>query len=112
MSQLPERDELIERLAAEDTSSRVEGADPTLIEFKAELETLESQIRQPEPPDPFADESACGQLVEKVAEMGRDLSTDTRAELERQEVAAEAPALGMLGQYQLLAKLGEGGMGA
>lgn len=106
-----ERDSLIQKLAEEASSQHVT-LDPTIAQFKAELETVESQIRQPAPIDPVADESECQEAVGRIIEMGRDLSAATREALRPPSSAPQAVLIGTLGQYQLLEKLGEGGMGA
>jgi serine/threonine protein kinase/pectin methylesterase-like acyl-CoA thioesterase len=102
-------DELIARLAAEE-SNTTGAEDATLAPLRAELETIESQIRQPRPAEPLLEESAYQRAAAQVVELGRELSHATRQQLE--EPAADRPLLGELGQYKLLEKLGEGGMGA
>src|SRR5262249_47885367 len=86
--------------------------DPTIAQLKAELETVESQIRQPAPADPLAAESECQEAVGRIIELGRDLSAATREALSPNSSIPQAALIGTLGQYQLLEKLGEGGMGA
>ena len=61
-------------------------------------DTLVARLRGPVLPDPFAEEPGCGQaLVRAMAVMGRDRSATA---LPRQ-----------LGEYQLIERLGSGGMG-
>ncbi len=57
-------------------------------------DTLIGRIRQPVPADRFAEEPECGEALARAAESSRGLCD-------------AAP----LGQYQLLEKLGRGGMG-
>jgi serine/threonine protein kinase len=67
------------------------------------LGSLGSVLRRPVPDDDFEEESGCRRAIELVATIGRDPSVMP---------GEAAPPLEMLGQYELLAKLGEGGMGA
>ena len=87
--------------------------DPTDPIVQAELRTLEAILRQPKPKDPYADESGYHRVVELVAAIGRDPSFDPDA---TRPAAWRTDAVGLplqtIGHYQLLAKLGEGGMGA
>ncbi len=73
-----------------------------------ELDTLASLLRLPVEPDPYSSESACRQAIDVIAAIGRDPS---RAEVPSVAASGDQPALGEFGQYRLLAKLGEGGMG-
>jgi uncharacterized protein (TIGR03067 family) len=62
-------------------------------------DTLIGKIRQPPPVDPFAGEPECNEALSKAAKIGgTDRSTESRPPRS-------------LGQYQLLEKLGQGGMG-
>ena len=102
--------ELARRLADSDDAAPGP-VDSTLAELRQQLETLTEQLRRPAPADEFADESACRRVVEAI---GRDPSrSDVRAERTPVADADAIPAeLAQLGQYRLLTKLGQGGMGA
>ena len=85
--------------------------DSTLAELRLQLETLTEQLRRPAPIDQFEEESACRRVVEAI---GRDPSrSNVRTERAPLADSHAIPAeLAQLGQYRLLAKLGQGGMGA
>jgi serine/threonine protein kinase len=98
--------------------------DPVLQE---ELDTLESMLRTPpaEEGAQYLEESGCQRFVELVAAIGRDPSSATRDGVQVRDAGPnapdsadaggavrETPTLKRLGQYELLAKLGQGGMGA
>jgi serine/threonine protein kinase len=92
-----------------------------------ELDTLESMLRTP-PDDAnaqYLEESGCRRFVDLVAAIGRDPSPATQESAQARNAGASLPdadasgrsapetlPLKRLGQYTLLAKLGEGGMGA
>ena len=100
-------DDLILRLdqAAEGTPD-----DSTLAGFLAELETLITDVRQPAAPDPYVTELELGQALDLVQEMAKSPPPETEAELpEPVGISLGRPI--SLGQYQLLAELGTGGMG-
>lgn len=84
--------------------------DPTLKACLAELDTLESEVRNPATPDPFVDEPELRAVMDQMRELPQVQPAETMADL----VSAEerpAPPPRMLGQYQLLEELGSGGMG-
>ena len=83
--------------------------DATLRELKAELDTLASELREPPPVDEFEDESDCRRAVELVEKIGREPTLSTQKVLE--EAQGEDSDLGQIGPYQILGKVGEGGMG-
>jgi len=104
-------DDLAQRDEAEATGAPQTNADAdsTFKVLKAELDTLASQLREPAPVVPFEDESNCRRVTELVEALGIDPSQAGRKQPAAEP--AEAEPLGDLGQYRLLAKLGEGGMG-
>jgi serine/threonine protein kinase len=71
---------------------------------------LATALRRPAPVDPYQDESALRRAEELVEAIGRDPSFAVNGPL--QSLPVEPAVIGTLGQYQLLEKLGEGGMGA
>lgn len=101
-------DLLIQQLARLDGDVQSE-ADSTVKALKSELETMAAELRQPPPDNPFQDESACRRANELVQAIGREPSFVAE---QASSTDLERPELGELGQYRLLEKLGEGGMGA
>ncbi len=84
--------------------------DATVCNLHKELETLANDLKDPASEDPHEAESACRKAVEKVqtlasrpADTQPRLAADGNSDLKLNQV---------LGQYQILGKLGEGGMGA
>ncbi len=78
----------------------------TDIDCDEALESLADQLRLPTEPDAFEDESACRAVNRLVREIGRE-----PVGAARQEPTQGGMSFERLGQYQLLEKLGEGGMG-
>jgi serine/threonine protein kinase len=76
-------------------------------DLENEADELLLDLRQPVNDDPFEGETNCRQLVDAVKRIGGESSFAAQS-----SAAASAVKLGDLGQYQLLAKLGQGGMGA
>ncbi|MCA9269310.1 MAG: serine/threonine protein kinase, partial [Planctomycetales bacterium] len=113
-------DELAARIA--ELEDRLEAgesvvAEETLAGLKAQLDTLASELRQPAAVDPFERESACVQASEFVRRFGLEVEAATvRLQAGGAAVgassAARATPMGSLGAYDLLEKIGEGGMGA
>lgn len=108
-----ERDELISQLARLDEALELGessgAADSTLEELRAELETLLSDVRQPPPVDQFENESGCRRAIELVQAIGQD--PPVPAGRPSVSTSDEGEPLGSLREYQLLSKLGQGGMG-
>ena len=79
---------------------------------QAQLRTLEEMLHQL-PPVPAMDDSECHRLVQQVQQIGRQPrpKPEPSSDLAASPTAASLD-LPALGQYKLLAKLGEGGMGA
>src|SRR3569623_179303 len=98
----PDTDELIDRLVAAETVA----PDSSLADVQSQIEAIEWRARRPRHSDPFTDEPQCRHAVERVVELGRDLSSSAPADALRQTVIA-AEQVEMLGQYQLLEMLGE-----
>src|SRR5262245_41558622 len=108
----PRDDDLIERLAEQEATpgAALPDTEP-LKQLHVELETLSAQLRQPRPADPFGDESDCGAAVVRAAGLVNDSLEQTQLRAPELEATESEIALGTLGHYKLLAKLGEGGMG-
>ncbi len=103
-----DRNAIAEQLAQLDSSdpmdpSQSPEAPSTVRELKAQLDTLLGQLREPVGPDPFAEESG----LRRAQELVRAIGVENVAPIVR-----ERPQLGRIGPYELLEKLGEGGMGA
>ncbi|MDB5335641.1 MAG: hypothetical protein JWN70_1260 [Planctomycetaceae bacterium] len=110
---------LIETLAEHDEtlSQSDKPSDSSILVVKADLQLLEASLRRSPPADPFSEESACEQALNLVEAIGRAPSFTTRRQLAADREASpaeqsELPGEGVLGQYHLLQKLGEGGFGA
>lgn len=99
--QLAEHDQA--HLLAEDPDSS------TIANLKGELDTMAESLRKPPPVDEFEDESECGQAVDFVKAIGRKASGSEHSSSPR---PGRIEQLGAIGQYELISKLGEGGMGA
>ena len=94
----------LSRLDSDDPSDAAIAPPPATVSgLKAELDTLIVQLREPAGPDPFASESGLRRAQELVLAIGFEPERIPRF---------ERPELGRIGPYQLLEKLGEGGMGA
>jgi tRNA A-37 threonylcarbamoyl transferase component Bud32 len=84
-----------------DTLSRVAGS--TLAEIEREMAALVAEVRSPPPADEFGEESECRrviELIERAAPGASRRAPSGRKDPER------------IGPYRVLARLGEGGMGA
>jgi hypothetical protein len=101
----PDTDELIDRLVAAETVA----PDSSLADVQSQIEAIESRARRPRHFDPFTDEPQCRHAVERVVELGRELSSSAPADAAPCQTVIAAEQVEMLGQYPLLAMLGEGG---
>ncbi|MBC7854586.1 MAG: protein kinase [Pirellulaceae bacterium] len=102
--EVADHDLIVQQLAELDLSNsgnRPGEVPSTVRGLKAELDTLVSHLREPLGPNPFAEESGLRRAQELVLAIGL---ADVPARPERR-------VLGRIGPYQLLGKLGEGGMG-
>ena len=99
-----DRNALVEQLSRLDVcdpgDASITQAPSTVWGLKAELDTLIGQLREPAEPDPFSNESGLRRAQELVLAIGVEPKT-RRDRLES----------GQIGPYELLEKLGEGGMG-
>lgn len=116
----PTPDELsgyVHRTLPEDLADAVAEHVETCVECETAVEMLEQQgdsllhqLQRPAPPDPDLDSPECQRAVAAAAAIGQ---TDHPATVSLAAVAEEqVPDLGQIGEYKLLEKLGEGGMGA
>ena len=119
--QTPSPEELIAQLALleeqQESGAKLLPSDATVKNINAELETYLADLRQPRPHDEYADESACERVLQMVQTIGREPSNPgDKTMLTQMESAststADALSLISLGNYELLSKIGEGGMGA
>ncbi len=107
--------DLIRRLADSDENNAAVDGQPesTVAGLRGELETMASDLRSPPPDDDFEDESQCRQALEVIKAIGQEPSVagDAAAAADGNE-KNDVADLGTLGQYELVEKIGEGGMGA
>lgn len=71
-------------------------------------DTLISRIRAIVPDDPFEQEAACDAALRAIAAFGREPSVAARRSTAKQ---LDLPEIERLGEYKLLGRLGQGGMG-
>lgn len=80
----------------------------TLQQIESQQHTLIEDLRRPAPEDQYATESGCQRMLGLIEQIG--------IRTVKQEVVVQfrSPGsdLGSIGNYRLLAKLGQGGMGA
>jgi formylglycine-generating enzyme required for sulfatase activity/serine/threonine protein kinase len=82
----------------------------TVRGLEAKSDTYIASLRTPAAPDPYSQESDCERLISRIEKIGQEPSFATQdAVAAGQEAVGQ---LGQIGQYPLLAKLAEGGMGA
>jgi serine/threonine protein kinase/formylglycine-generating enzyme required for sulfatase activity len=82
----------------------------TLVTCEADTDFLLTEIRKPPLEDEYLRERGYRVALERMLAIGRDPSSARPTDAG--DAAVGEPDLGQLGQYKLLAKLGEGGMGA
>lgn len=82
----------------------------TIVTLSTTDDTLLSNIRSPLDDDPYEQESACRNALAAIAVIGRDPSFAVGATYK--VTVNEQEELGTVREYRLLAKLGQGGMGA
>ncbi len=103
--------DLEERLEQNESSGQ---SDATFIELKAELDTIVTSLRSGQQ-DPFEQESSCQRVTHLVQEIGQAPEDCTMSHGSDKTTSLKSVDLtphSALGQYELLDKLGEGGMGA
>jgi WD40 repeat protein/tRNA A-37 threonylcarbamoyl transferase component Bud32 len=88
----------------------------TLGDLEGRGDTILSDLRRPLLQDPFLDEPECGQLEAYAKAIGLNLSRATtplpdQATKPAADLATDLPVPARVGQYELLQKLGKGGMG-
>ena len=82
--------------------------DTTVWELHAELQTLAKQLNQPVPPNPYEQEPACQQAVERAKSIVQEVTSGIA---ESVEPSAE-PTPTHLDHFRIVRLLGQGGMGA
>ncbi len=93
-------------------------ADETIENLKAELDTIVATLRREPQPSEFDRETGCGRLTEWVRAIGHnpeeltEQTIDHDSDPRRTALASDSVPLGTIGVYELVSKLGEGGMGA
>jgi len=97
-----ELDELVQLDASGDESQ----ADSDIVALKAQLDSLAEAVVEPEPKD-FLDDPNCKKAVEAAIALG-----DTWVGDAGRSSSSPEKILGTIRDYQLLSKVGEGGMGA
>ena len=106
---IPDQDPIEQKLL--DLEDNPQAAhDATVCNLHKELETLANDLRTPASEDPHEAESACRKAVEKVQTLAGQ-SADTQPRLAA-DGNSDLEANAVLGQYEILSKLGQGGMGA
>jgi serine/threonine protein kinase len=107
-----DRERILAELARREGGAAGDSLSPeeesTLVTFRAEFDTLLTDLRQPPPVDAFEDESGCRRAIELAVQVGR--RADDSFEPDSKD--ADDRELERVGPYQLTAKLGQGGMGA
>jgi hypothetical protein len=83
--------------------------DATVENLETEPDTLLDKLRVGPPHDPYATELGLRKAEALVAAVGREFSSGNEQE---SKPDSDPSALGELGHYKLLAKIGAGGMGA
>ncbi len=84
----------------------------TVANLEAVSDTLIEKLRDGAPPDAFADEPTCRQMLSAIKAIGHE-RTEAFPKRARETILHESDAdLGSIREYKLLAVLGHGGMGA
>ena len=87
-----------------------QACEATAESLETQVDSLIEQIRQPPSDDPYLAEPQCQVAVARAKLLAEKVVS---GEGQPKDLAPSQPAdLGRLGEYELLAKLGEGGMGA
>ncbi|MEM7313787.1 MAG: serine/threonine-protein kinase, partial [Planctomycetota bacterium] len=109
MTESHENDQQLKQLAAmeDEHDGAFYGEDSTIRSVKSKLDTLLSELRQPVPVVEYDKESGLRQAAEIVRAMSCNPSRTDKGAADSCDLETET-----LGPYRLLAKVGEGGMGA
>jgi serine/threonine protein kinase/WD40 repeat protein len=81
----------------------------TIAELEGSSDTVIERLRQQVQPDQYEQESGCQSMLAAIDAIGRE---PTFAGGSHRGAESADPGLGMVREYKLLAKIGEGGMGA
>jgi len=92
-----------------DHIERCPECEETIRLLEAKSDTYIEELRRPVDAEPFTQESDCARAVSFIERIGREPTVGAQQAITAADVREE---LARIGQYQLLAKLGEGGMGA
>lgn len=85
----------------------------TVETLEAQVDTAILKLRRPRVTDSFSQEEACRQAIELVEQFGKSVSAASSVGSDNAAAGVgEQEQLGTIRVYELLAKIGEGGMGA
>ncbi len=89
-----------------------QACEATAVGLETQVDSLIEEIRQPPSDDPYLAEPQCQAAVARAKLLAGKLVGGQPKDPAPSQPAAQPDSLGRLGEYELLAKLGEGGMGA
>ncbi|QDV70499.1 Serine/threonine-protein kinase PknB [Rosistilla carotiformis] len=114
----------LEEESVQSVSEHVEvcpSCEEAVCNLESSSDRLLEKLRLPLPQDPFAEEEGCDRAIELVKEIGLEptfigedatVAGSNPGDASNGKKAPPPEIVGMLGQYELIKKLGQGGMGA